>query len=240
MIDIDAVALDCHCTVMPPPEADELHIDQRILREVLSYFGRKYHDDVLLFGGQLATPLVYGLVKMRRHTNDIDYVVRDRALLNIVKNEHLNFIPEYGVFCRSFEGIYCVFMCNKIHKWTIVNRFYRESREWLLINNKIWVSSRDYLIAMKFKRGIELDGHMFAKDAIDIVNMLTAPFYLDEMPKVNWKSLCGKLKRTCGRKVFDLLPELKVELEQHMAMKYREGAYYQLYKFNEKLTEVIK
>ncbi|MHC4884484.1 MAG: hypothetical protein ACYTGH_05295 [Planctomycetota bacterium] len=240
MINVDTVAQACHCGICYHPCALSPHIDQAALHTVLTTLGPRYGNRLVLFGGQLATPLVYGFTKMRRHTNDIDYIVHEDLLPDLVRREHLDYIPGYGVFYGYFEGILAVFMCGRIHNWRIPKTFFDEALDWPIGGVPVHVSTRDTLIALKFRRGTEYEPHLFGKDGVDLVNLLTAPAFRDDLGPHDWDRLCERLLAIAGPRVFELLPALRKAFHNHMPKKRVSRALIELQTFEEALRRASK
>ena len=236
MIDYDQVAERCGCVKCSHPQPRSEHIFLPGLINALEHFAKTYQDSAVLYGGQIATPLIYGFKKMRRHTNDIDYLLTEECLADVVSQEHLGYIPPFHAFYGYQNDILCVFSCGAIHDWTAGEEFFAMTHTCLICSTLVRVCSSEYLIALKMRRGVENGMDLFGKDAVDILNLIAAPVFRDDIPILDLKKTAEISFAITGADI-NLMVEAVLNQANHVPREKRTLAIAEVEKFSSYLLE---
>lgn len=159
----------------------DFHPGLPLVFETIKELYRKFKDKIILYGGQAATKIFWGARVLRTQTNDIDVVIKKDQLENILAGQGTFYYhKKYDYFYFYLNNIQIVFSYAHIHDWNIPQDFYDSARDFKFDTLVIRVCSPEYLIALKLRRNFYAirEGHpFFGKDALDILNILTAFFY---------------------------------------------------------------
>ncbi len=186
MTDLDKIARNCRACVSDTTRLHSAKLDTSTALEILGYFSGRYRRGLVLYGGQLATPLFWGFKQMRKLTNDFDFVVSEPILVEMIGSEGLSYNPEYHIFFTYLDGIICCFTSGSIHGWDIPEDFFTMAAEFKIQGREISVCSREYTVALKFRRAVAGGGDLFGKDAIDIINIVSAPAFRKDLPPLDF------------------------------------------------------
>ena len=152
MIDLKSMAYELNAPILDEMKPPSIKFLDKDIERISIYFASKYGTAVIIYGGQTATPLFWGFKNMRRHTNDIDYLVKKEIIRDLVSTEKLSFNPTYNVFFQYIDNIVCVFSVEKIHDFHLPNDFYDAVEIFHLKNESVAVCSREYTITLKLRR----------------------------------------------------------------------------------------
>ena len=149
----------------------------------LDYF---LDGNIAIFGGQSAHHKMLGFRQLRPSSTDIDCIATEGSIEKIKKefNSKLFYISKYD--CLFFEhNNYPVFISlDHIHDWKITDDFRDSIVRIKTGENSINSCSPEYLIMLKLRRSYT-NKKMFGKDRLDIINILLAPLYRDELKHID-------------------------------------------------------
>lgn len=188
------------------------HVDSSLISSILCSIAAKHSDRIILYGGQTATPLLFGYKHMRTYTNDLDFIVREDNLSTIIMAEQLKFDTTHGVFFGYEMDVIYTVTSGHIHNWEIPDDLISSSREVPFGSSTLLVCSPEYTITMKFRRALENGCILFGKDAIDIINLIIAPAFREELPPVDLDKLTELLKKHCGKEILFLAGQIRRQL----------------------------
>lgn len=189
---VDEIARECGCrhtSAFPHPDRG---IDICSVIHTLDTMYQRYGDKVVLYGGQLATPWFFGYKQMRTTTTDVDLAVSPEILKRVIREYSATYHDEYRVFYSICDSIPFVFTAEKIHDWRIPEDFYTSATLHKFGSFRVRGCSREYLITLKLRRIMESDHSLFGKDAIDILNILTASVVRKELGSIDYMR-CSEL-----------------------------------------------
>jgi len=215
------IAQDCGCTLIDEFPGTGRDIDIGAVIENLDRMYRRYGNSVVLYGGQLATPWFYGFKKMRSTTNDVDLAVSAAMLERVIREYHPNYIPRLEIFLASLDGTPFIFTAEHIHDWEIAGDFFDTAKVHSFGSLQTVCCSREYLIALKLRRGTCSDHSLFGKDAIDILNIITAPFVRHDLTPVDLKLSAELFLRHTGAGGKEIVWVLS-RYTEHLPQEYRQ------------------
>ncbi|MEW5815063.1 MAG: hypothetical protein AB1798_06665 [Spirochaetota bacterium] len=166
--------------------------------DLIGSFASQYETDLILYGGQTATERIYGYKRMRSITNDLDYVCTFKGVKRIIDNLQVLYHPEFDILLILIQGIPVTFTYKHIHNWIIPEDFMQSVRPVRLNDYTVLCCAPEYSILLKFCRAFECiqqGRRIFGKDAIDIINMLTAPYFNSSRSPVDVEKV-GRLLKT--------------------------------------------
>ena len=188
------------------------HVDSSLISRILTRIASRHDDRMILYGGQTATPLLFGYKHMRTYTNDLDFLVREEDLSAIIMAEKLKFDTTHGVFFGYEMDVIYTVTCGHIHNWEIPDDLLSNSRKITFGTGTLTVCPPEYTITMKFRRALENGCVLFGKDAIDIINLIIAPHFRKELPPVSIKKTTALLQKHCGKEVLFLAGQIRRQL----------------------------
>ncbi len=239
MKNLTTIAKFCNCKFIDDMPNIRKHIDMGLVIEALDRFYKRYGDDVVLFGGQAATPWFYGFTRLRYHTTDIDFVVKESRIEQVVRDYELMYHPRYNVFVTYVNSIMCVFSSGIVHNWEIPDDFFATSSAVHFGSYRTQVCSPEYLIAQKFRRGYFSDEKLFGKDALDILNILIAPYIRDDLDMINIRRTAELSVQLTGNRLPENIEALQ-KLIQHLPPKHKPLAEEKVNSLKEAIEEVLK
>lgn len=212
------IAEECGCDQFESFPKCGRNINICSIIENLDLMYRRYGKKVVLYGGQLATPWFYGFKKMRAATNDVDLMIASDTIERVVRDYNPRYSPRYRIFLAVLDSVPYVFSCGHIHDWTVPDDFFLSAVLHNFGSHSVTVCSREYLIALKLRRGVFSDHSLFGKDAIDILNIITAPFIRKELNQIDL-SHCAELflqntdehERDVVKSLMKYIPNLPLE-----------------------------
>ena len=199
------------------------HVDSDLIRDVLSSMAAKHNNRIILYGGQTATPLLFGYKHMRTYTNDLDFISREEDLSAIITSENLKFDTKHGVFFGYEMDVIYTLSSGSIHNWEIPDDFIASCRKIKFGNHYLSVCSPEYTIIMKLRRALENGCTLFGKDAIDIINLIIAPIYRQDLEPINTDKLDKLLHSHCSRDILFLVGQIRRQLN-HLPEEIRSSA----------------
>ena len=196
------------------------HVDSELISNILTRMAAKHGNRIILYGGQTATPLLFGYKHMRTYTNDLDFITREEDLSMIISTEDLKFDTCHGVFFGYEMDVIYTLTSGHIHNWEIPDDLISSSRKIFFGKHELSVCIPEYTIAMKFRRALENGCTLFGKDAIDIINLIVAPVLRPEIPAIEFSKIKEILREHCGREVLFLAGQIRRQLN-HLPSQIR-------------------
>ncbi len=176
--------------------------DEEKIFALVERFAAAYDGSLVLYGGQTATARVYGFKRIRDITNDLDFVCTPAGLESVARRERLLYHAGYDILFSSRDNVPLSFALEHIHDWPVDEGFFGSARE---VRGFAWpmrCCSPEYSIMLKMRRMNErLDhgGAPFGKDALDIINMVTAPYIRSDLAPVDFVRLAELLRASVSR-----------------------------------------
>jgi len=175
------------------PEAyDELKIFG-----LVESFAAVYGDELVLYGGQTATARIWGFKRIRDITHDLDFVCTRAGLERAAHLEKLLYHSGYDIFFSSRDNVPLSFALEHIHDWPVDEGIFRSARPARGFRCAPLCCSPEYSMMLKMRRTSERFDqglHPFGKDALDIINMATAPYIRDDLAAIDFPSLAALLR----------------------------------------------
>lgn len=178
----------------------ETYDDDKIFG-LVEYFAATYGGELVLYGGQTATERIYGFKRIRDITTDLDFVCTDAGLERVVSTERLFYHRRYDIFFSVKDNVPLSFTSGHIHDWQVDEGFFSAAQLAHGFHCAPRCCSREYSIMLKMRRMNERIGrgeHPFGKDALDIINMVTAPYIRADLPPVDFPALASLLAANIG------------------------------------------
>ena len=178
------------------PIKDEEYVDDKIFR-LVDRFASIYGGSLVLYGGLTASERIFGFKRIRTVSNDLDFVCTPEGVEAALARERPFYHEDFDVLFAIVDNIPVSFSFAHIHDWRISEDFFASSLFVQAGSEPIRCSSREYAIMLKLRRMDCLASqgkHLFGKDALDIINMLTAPCFKKELPPVALERLCSLVK----------------------------------------------
>jgi len=208
MVDLDEIARFHHAVISENMCLHDPEITPQAILETLAYYGKKYGTAVVLYGGQTATPLLFRFKNMRTPTGDMDFAVEEPLMEQLVEDEGLTYNLHYHVFYGYCNDVLCVFTGGRVHDWIIPADFFTSSVHFALRETVAAVCAREYTFAMKMRRGF-INKSLFGKYAIDIINIITAPYIREELQPMDLKKAVRLTLECTGPSVFSMIEDIK-------------------------------
>lgn len=165
----------------------ETYGDEKIFG-LVEYFAATYGGELVLYGGQTATERFYGFKRIRDITTDLDFVCTGDGLRRLLVLERLFYHRKFDILFAVRDNVPVSFAQTHIHDWEIDPGFFRAAETVRGLRCPVLCCSREYSIMLKMRRmsGLLDRGEKpFGKDALDIVNMITAPFLRADLELVD-------------------------------------------------------
>ena len=172
------------------PISAEEYPDEKIFR-LIDRFAAAYGDELVLYGGLTACERIFGLKRIRGVSTDLDFVCTRAGLDAVIANERLWYHSVFDIFFSVAENIPVSFAFGHIHDWTVTADFFGSALPAQLTfpsAASVRCASREYGIMLKLRRmneRLECGYRPFGKDALDIMNTLTAPSFRKDLEPVD-------------------------------------------------------
>jgi len=209
---------------MPKEKLTQLCKEHHIPSKELSvekidfYRYQKYNEDVLIqfmieldtilkgnlisIGGFSAGSKVLGFRPMRIISNDLDCITNEegvKLLHNHFKDE-LYQTTNYGDIFLEYNGVPVGFDVEETHDWHIPLDFFENTIRFSFPQGSFTSISPEYLIGLKARRSLSKK-RFYGKDALDSINILLAPFFKDNLNRIDYNKLGGILRNhACSKK----------------------------------------
>ena len=137
-------------------------------------FCRNYR--CVLYGGQTASPYVYGYKTLRSATTDLDFICTIDGAREIVRNEpELFYHPDYDILFCYRSHIPVTFTVAHIHDCLAGPEVITTAEAVITDAGPLLCANREYSIVLKMRRSEDCLLHrrsIFGKDALDIINIV--------------------------------------------------------------------
>lgn len=170
--------------------------DEEKIFTLVEYYGVSYDGGLVLYGGQTATERIYGFKRIRDITTDLDFVCTGEGLRAVLAGERLFYHRKFDILFSARDNVPVSFALTHIHDWPVDEGFFRTALTVRGFRCPVRCCSREYSIMLKMRRmneRIERGEQPFGKDALDIINMTTAPYLRSDLAPVDFCSLARLL-----------------------------------------------
>jgi hypothetical protein len=160
---------------------------------LVEYYGSTYDGELVLYGGQTATERIFGFKRIRDVTTDLDFVCTDDGISRIADGrERLFYHARFDILFSVRDNVPVSFALRHIHDWPVDEGFFSTAETARGFRCPVRCCSREYSIMLKMRRMNECLNNgkaPFGKDALDIINMTTAPYLRSDLPPVDFPLL---------------------------------------------------
>jgi len=178
-----------------PIEAED-YADNKIFH-LVDRFAATYGGSLVLYGGLTACERIFGFKRIRTISNDLDFVCSPEGLELVLERERTFYHEDFDVLFAIVDNVPVSFSFVHIHDWRINEDFFASSVLMHAGSEQVRCSSHEYAIMLKLRRMdcLATHGkHLFGKDALDIINILTAPCFKKELVPIDLEKLCSLIK----------------------------------------------
>lgn len=172
---------------------------QRYNEETLIQFmidlDQMLNGNLISIGGFSASSKVLGFRPMRVISNDLDCITNEEgvALLNNHFRDKIYQTDNYGDLFLEYKNVPVGFDVDETHGWRIPFDFFIDVRRFSFPQGSFNSISSEYLIGLKARRSISKK-KFYGKDALDTINILLAPFFREDLRKIDHYKLGEILK----------------------------------------------
>jgi hypothetical protein len=155
-------------------------------------FAATYGDGLVLYGGLTANERIFGLKRLRGVSTDLDFVCTAEGLDEVLMNERLWYHAPFDILMTVKENVPVSFAFGHIHDWRVGNDFFASAQLACPSVHPVRCASREYGIMLKMRRmneRMDCGYRPFGKDALDIINALTAPCFREDLEPVDLRRL---------------------------------------------------
>lgn len=166
----------------------EAYGDEKIFG-LVEYFAATYGEELVLYGGQTATERFYGFKRIRDITTDLDFVSTADGLRRLLLQEKLYYHRKFDILFAVRDNVPVSLAQTHIHDWEIDPGFFRAAETVRGLRCPVRCCSREYSIMLKLRRTsgrLDRGERPFGKDALDIVNVITAPYLRSDLEQVDF------------------------------------------------------
>jgi hypothetical protein len=174
----------------------ESYPDERTIG-LVNRFAQSYGEDLVLYGGLTATERIYGRKRIRDMTTDLDWACTPDGLEAVLAGERVFYHEAYDILYTVVENVPVTFAFGHIHDWPVGEGFFASTRPMSPFGMPVRCCSREHSIMLKMRRIVELQARgaqPFGKDALDILNMLAAPYCRDGLEAFDVDALCALIR----------------------------------------------
>ena len=142
------------------------------------YFGSLSWKNVLGIGGMLAIPEISGYKRLRKKSEDLDFIVNDAGLDAILRNEPVRIdsdsLPGSSAewYVVEKNGISCAFLHNEIRGYKIPEKAFEEAVYKETIVGPVFTISPELNVALKVRRSTYQNEDVHGKDALDAASII--------------------------------------------------------------------
>ena len=189
--------------------------DEEILVNSMTELNKILEGNVITMGGFSACYKLLGFRKMRRVSNDLDCVINEEGLKLLYDHfgDEIFQTKNYGDIFLEYNNIPVGFDLGETHGWIIPPSFFKDLKRFNFNGKKLTSISPEFLITLKARRSI-LKDKFFGKDAIDTANILLAPYYKDNLNRIDFEKL-GDLMRLHSSDSYETIERYINFIESH-------------------------
>lgn len=175
--------------------------DDKIIGLVNRY-AQAYGEGIVVYGGIAATEWVYGLKRIRAITSDLDFVCTEAGIEAVLEGEELSYHTKYDILYAVADNVSVSFAFGHIHDWEAGPEFFAAATTSSPFGIPFRCSSREHSIMLKLRRTderIRLGLPPFGKDALDVLNMIAAPYCGSRGGAIDIGALCDLIAGSISR-----------------------------------------
>ena len=152
--------------------------DLRRLETVRNYGSLSSWKNILAIGGTLAIPEISGYRRLRKESNDLDFIVNDAGLEALLKKENLRIekdsLPGSSAewYVSEKNGIPCTFSHAEIRGYKIPEKAFEEFVYKETIVGPVFTISTELNAALKVRRSTYQNHPVHGKDALDVASTI--------------------------------------------------------------------
>ena len=157
---------------------EEKGVDDALRLKVASYYCALSPGNVLGLGGMLAIPEISGYARLRKGSEDLDFIVNDKGMESVSGHESLrkekDFIPgsEAEWYVTEKDGVTVTILHNEIRGYRMPEKAFAEAVRRETAGRVLYTIPDELNAALKICRSTYQNSKIHGKDAFDITSTI--------------------------------------------------------------------